>query len=660
MKFNKFFEMKRYLFLIVLAMGQTAFGQLKVANIFGDHMVLQRDKPIKVWGWNTAGEKVTINFHEKNYSVLTSSAGRWEIELSPEKTSKEGWLMQVSDSDEKLEFSDILIGEVWLCSGQSNMEWKVNAVNNAETEIATANYPLIRHIEIPKATAFEPQKDFEDKEWQVCSPETVGGFTAVGYFFARKISAELGIPVGLVHSSWGGSHVETWISRESMLTSDVLRDYALTMPQNWKESDRKMEKATIKKFHGTKDFDISSLNEEEYLSDSYDFSDWIKISPMYQWDWKGVPSFRGTVYIQKDIKLDSDNHLAESSLNFGYTSGDIAFYINGKLVHHGYHKDKIVIDIPKGIWKKGINSLLVKFSANREPKYTGLGLYGSSDDYSLEISGKSIPLMKEEWYARPSWESERTYAPWMNNEGALLYNGMIAPIVGFEIKGALWYQGESNAGRAHDYRKSFPLLIKDWRKQWSSEFPFYWVQLSSYGPFNDSNSSSAWAELREAQSMTLALPKTGEAVIIDIGNPKDIHPRNKQDVGLRLGLNVLENTYGFNILGSGPRYKSMRVKGNKAELSFSYVGEGLKSSNKYGNLEGFEIAGADQKFYFAKAEIINDKVVVSHEAVKRPVAVRYGWSDSPIDANLYNSENLPASPFRTDAWKGVTEGVHFE
>ncbi|WP_304236905.1 sialate O-acetylesterase [Jiulongibacter sediminis] len=635
------------------------YAQLKVANIFGDHMVLQRNEPIKVWGWNDPKEKISVEFNGQAVNTESDAYGNWSIELA---SLPEGGplTMKVSDADESLEFADILMGEVWLCSGQSNMEWKVNRVDNAEEEIENANHPLIRHIEIPKALEFVPQFDFEGREWEVCSPETVGGFTAVGYFFARKLSAELGVPVGLVHSSWGGSHVETWISKEAMLDSEVLKDYAQIMPSNWEDSDAKMEKLTINRFHGSKDFDISNLDENDYLAPSYDFSSWSKIHPMYQWDWKGVPSFRGTVFIQKDIELTQEQISGITEMNFGRCTGEMWFYVNGRLVHQGYHEEPIRFKIQEGVLNIGKNSILVKFSENTKPEGWGVGLYGDRSDYNLKVIDKTIPLMEEDWYARPSWQSSRKYKPWMNNEGTLCYNAMIAPLTSLSIKGALWYQGESNAGRAYDYRKSFPLLIKDWRNQWGEEFPFYWVQLSSYGDFNDSNSGSDWAELREAQSMMLSLPKTGEAVTIDIGNPYDIHPTNKQDVGLRLALNALQNTYGQNLVGSGPRYQSMNVKKDKAIITFNNTGSGLKTSNKYGYLEGFEIAGADQKFYFAKAEIVGNAVFVSHSKVKQPKAVRYGWSNSPIDANLYNEEGLPASPFRTDDWKGVTEGVHFE
>ncbi|MGR3811831.1 sialate O-acetylesterase [Jiulongibacter sp. NS-SX5] len=634
-------------------------AQLKVANIFGDHMVLQRNEPIKIWGFNNTGEEVSVVFNSKKYTARTNDSGRWQISMDALPAGGP-YTLKISDNNESVTLNDLLIGEVWLCSGQSNMEWKVAAVNNAAEEISEANWPTIRHIEVPKSLEFSPQSEIKEAAWEVCSPETVDGFSAVGYFFARELTRELGVPVGLVHSSWGGSHVETWISKSGMLNSEILSEYASQMPNDWVSSNQKMEKQTIAFFHDDPSFDITTLSETDYLKNSYDFAGWKEIDPMYQWDWKGVPSFRGTVYIQKEIELDKAQTSGTSKVFFGECSGDLTFYVNGKMVYHGYTENEISFQIPEGILEQGKNSLLVKFSENRDPEWRAMGLYGNREDFKLVTQNGSVPLMNGDWKARPSWESPRHYKAWMNNEGALCYNAMIAPLVGLSMQGALWYQGESNAGRAFDYRESFPLLIKDWRSKWGKDFPFYWVQLSSYGAFNDSNTGSDWAELREAQSMTLALPKTGEAVTIDIGNPHDIHPRNKQDVGLRLALNALQNTYGMSIVGSGPRFSSVSFKKGKATLTFNSIGSGLEAKDKFGYLKGFEIAGADKKFYFAKAEINGNTVVVSHPEVSKPAAVRYGWSNSPVDSNLYNKQGLPASPFRTDDWKGVTEGEHFK
>jgi sialate O-acetylesterase len=652
--------MKKILVLFLISIAATA--QLKVANVFGDHMVLQRDKPIKIWGWNNSGENVIINFNGQSQVAITDKNGEWSMSLSAVSSGNGALSMEIKDSNESINFSDILMGEVWLCSGQSNMEWRVGNSDNAQEELKKADkYPNIRHLEIPKATSFKIEKDFEDTDWSVSSSKTAGGFTAVGYFMAQKLHDELGVPIGLVHASWGGSHIETWISKEAMHNSDLFKDYAAQMPKNAEDASNSLIKNVIGRFHGYKDFDVSKINEVDYFKPNYDFSSWSDFNPLGQWDWKGVGGWRGSVFIQKEVEVSTEEALKTSVINFGTLYGDVSFYINGKLVGAGYYPEGVKVNLPENAWKAGKNSLLVKFSESKSPNQErGLGLYGGPSDFNVSIDGKEKLLMDSPWKTRPSWASPWHFTSWMNNAGTITYNAMIAPLIGLSIKGAIWYQGESNAGRAKDYQTAFPMMIKDWRKQWGEEFPFFWVQLATFGPFNDSNSGSNWAELREAQNMTLSLPKTGQAVITDVTDPKNLHPTNKQIVGERMAISALKVAYNENIVHSGPTFQSMAVKRGKAVLTFGNVGSGLKMNNKYGHLEGFEIAGADKKFYFAKSEIVGNTVVVYHPMVKSPKAVRYGWSNSPVDANLLNSANLPASPFRTDSWKGITEESNFE
>lgn len=643
--------------LVFLFFAFAANAQLKLAGIFGDHMVLQQNKPIPVWGYNTPNEKVAVTFKGKRYEALANASGKWTVNLEMQSAGGP-FELQVTDTDERMVLKDVYLGEVWLCSGQSNMEWRLDRADNAKQEIANARYPLIRQIEIKKDLAFEPKEDILETNWQVCTPENAGSFSAVAYFFARKIQEDLQVPVGIVHSSWGGSHVETWTSKSAMLGSDVLSGYAEKMPMNMEESGAKLEKLTIKKFHGSANYNISALDEHAYTKPGFVPKNWLSFSPIGQMDWRGVPSFRGYAWSWKEIELNEKVDVSTYGLSLGSFEGSLEVFINGITVFKGRVKDKVEVITESSVWKLGKNSLLIKHGPNVQNNYERMGFNGS---FSLGMGSIEIPIPNENWFTTVSWDSPRKYAPWMNAEGTLCYNAMIAPLVPFAIKGALWYQGESNAGRANDYRKAFPLMIQDWRNQWKEEFPFYWVQLSSFGPFNDSNTGSNWAELREAQTMTLGLPNTGEAITTDIGNPYDIHPTNKQDVGLRLALNALQNTYGKAVVGRSPLYTSMKVSKNAALVEFSHVGKGLKTSNKYGYVEGFEIAGADRKFYFAQAEIVApNQVKVSHPKVLKPVSVRYGWSNSPVETSVYNSADLPLTPFRTDTWPGVTEGVHFE
>ena len=307
-----------------------------------------------------------------------------------------------------------------------------------------------------------------------------------------------------------------------------------------------------------------------------------------------------------------------------------------------------------------MNRLVVKMNKAIEPEWFGLGFQGSADDVFVKTAGEKIPLGDGNWKLMPSFAEPHTFAHSSNNAGTIIYNGMIAPLAPFAMRGVLWYQGETNAGRSYQYRKTFPLMINDWRRKWNDDFYFYFVQLSSYGANQDSNTGSGWAELRESQTMTLSLPKTGMAVTTDIGNANDIHPTNKQDVGKRLAANALKLTYGMEMPFSSPMFDAVKFENGKAVVSFKFADGGLMAKDKFGYARGFEIAGADKKFYYAKAEIQGDKVIVANENVKNPVAVRYAWSDAPTDANLFNAAGFPASPFRTDDWQGVTFGSRFQ
>lgn len=658
MKISFFTKLQLVVAISLLSFAGSA--QLKVAKIFSNHSVLQRDQPVKVWGSATPNSEVNVQFGNQNVNATADNAGKWLVTLSAMSANKNAEMLTVKSGTQIIVLNDILVGDVWLCSGQSNMEWRLKDANNAPTEIAAANYPLIRHFKVPLELEFSQQKDLNGGKWEVATPETAAEFTAVGYFFARHLQKELDVPIGLLNSSWGGSQVESWISGNAIKNSEVLGYYAALMPNSWDEDAKQTEQKLINRIYGSSNVDIDKVNENEYLNPTYDYDKWLNINAPGQWKWSGLPSFLGTVYLQKFVEIPETftNQLTEFS--FGNTSGAFELMVNGKTVFKGFAFGKISTKLPSGTFKRGANNILIKVSENNDNGWKWMGFGGNENDFYVKTEVEKIPLNDEVWKMIPSWKSERNYTRWMNNAGSIIYNAMIAPITDYGIKGAIWYQGESNASRAFQYRKSFPLMIENWRKDWGYDFPFFTVQLSSYGGFQSSNEGSNWAELREAQTMTLQLPKTGMAVTTDIGNPDDIHPTNKQDVGKRLALSALKVAYDKNLVFSGPMYKSVVLTKGKAVLSFENVGSGLMAKDKYGYLQGFEIAGSDQKFYYAKAEIQGDNVIVNHPMVRDPKAIRYGWTNSPIDANLFNIEDLPASPFRTDNWKGITESVKFE
>ncbi len=477
-------------------------ADVTLPNVFSSSMVLQRDQPNAVWGKASPGEEVTVSIDSQRHSVTADPQGMWKVMLEPLAVGDAREL--VVNGKNEIRLTDVLVGEVWVCSGQSNMQWSVNGSTDFALEAVAANYPGIRMINFPQVGSQEPIWSHDDRKWMVCSPQTIGGFSAVGYFFARQLHQTLGVPVGMINNAWGGSACEAWIDRDT-LNADA--QFAPLM-QRWSDMEKR--------------------------------------------------------YAELDAKADRSE---QDNKDLGNLNG--------------------------------------------------------------QMRGNARP--------------------------GNIYNGVLKSHLGYGIRGAIWYQGESNAGRAYQYRELFPLMISTWRKAWGQgDFPFYWVQLADFMGEKPEPAESAWAELREAQTMTMAkLPHTGQAVIIDIGEGKDIHPRNKVDVGRRLARWALANEYGVAVPFRSPQYKSMEVVGNKVVLTFDSIDRGWRPFDVNEPI-GFAIAGDDKKFVWATAKIIDGgKIEVSSDKVEKPASVRYGWSDNPV-CNMYSADDLPLTPFRTDDWPGVT------
>jgi sialate O-acetylesterase len=497
---------------VLVAPGVPARGDVKLPALFGDHMVLQRDQNDRVWGWADPGEEVTVSINGQTKTATAGADGKWLVTLDPMPAG--GPYTLTVKGKNTITCNDVLAGEVWICSGQSNMQWPVGAANDADLEIKAAKFPGIRLITVPNRGTQEPQKDFHGK-WQVCSPQTVGGFSAVGYLFGRQLHETLGVPIGLINDAWGGSACEAWIPRDRLAADPKYKP----LLDHWEEIEKNYEQ-----------------NKRAYN---------------------------------------------ESRATAAKAKAD------GK-------------------------------SAARRPR-----------DPDGDMKGNFRP--------------------------GNIYNGVLLPTIGYGIKGVIWYQGESNAGRAYQYRDLFPLMIKSWRDLWGQgDFSFYWVQLADFLNEAKEPTESAWAELREAQTMTMSkLPHTGEAVIIDLGEGKDIHPKNKQDVARRLARWALARDYGISVPCQSPTYKNMEKKGNKIILTFDHVDGGFRPFD-VSEPRGFTIAGSDHKFAKAQARITGpSSIEVWSDQVPDPVAVRYAWADNPV-CNLYSAVGLPLTPFRTDDWPGVT------
>ena len=489
--------------ILVCAIAAAASAEVRLPAVLTDHMVIQRDQPVHVWGRANAGEPVSATFHGNTRSTTADSLGLWSIYLPPADPG--GPFELTIKGQNTIVLKDVLVGDVWVASGQSNMEWQLRQAKDGAKEVAGANNPRIRLFEVSKRVSDHPLDDVEAKPWAACSPETAGTFSAVAYFFGKKVQEAVGIPVGLISSSWGGTPADSWTSLRGISADPGL------MPV---------------------------------------FAEWSKISD--------------------------------------------------ELTRFRIRREKVLAD-----WQVAVDK--------------------------AKAEGRPAP-------GRPWAGNDRgEWAP------ASLYNAMIAPLTPFPIRGAIWYQGESNASteRAGLYRRLFGAMIQDWRRAWGvGDFPFLFVQLANFttGP------GARWPELREAQMQTLQLANTAMAVTIDIGEPKDIHPKNKQDVGARLALAARVVAYGEPMEYSGPLFRSVTTEGDALRVYFNHVGKGLEA--KDGEPRGFEIAGADRKYVPAEARIEGGTLVVRSASVPSPVYVRYAWKDDP-SCNLYNSEGLPASPFRS-------------
>jgi sialate O-acetylesterase len=631
-------------------------AEVRLPSIFTDDMVLQRDIPIKIWGWADKREQVSVTFLEATVTVKADKNGKWQAELEPVKAGGPYELMIKGKNE--ITLSNILVGDVWICSGQSNMEWPLSASNGAEEAIQDAANPRVRLITIQKKTSTVPLEDCETDGWVICTSETAPSFSAIGYYFGRKLNEDFDVPIGLIHTSWGGTNVETWTSASAIEQVDGFEGISEELAQFDEEKVRGSMREKIESITGPLPDEDAGMEGQiaVWATSTMDYSSWKEMDIPQLWEGFGLEGLDGIVWFQKDIELEASDLLNDVEIHLGPIDDSDITYLNGKEIGRTIQKynEPRIYEVEKSLLKKGKNSLVVRV----EDTGGGGGIYGSPENMRVVLTDKKVSLAGSWKYKIGKGDLSFSIGP--NNMPSLLFNAMIHPLVPMGVKGAIWYQGESNADRAYEYRTLLPLMITNWREVWAQgEFPFLFVQLANFMQPKDEPVESAWAELREAQTMTLSLPNTGMATIIDIGEANNIHPRNKLDVGNRLALSALKVAYGKQVVASGPTFKEMKVEENKVILSFDELGSGFYLKNKYGYVNGFAVAGDDKKFYWAKAKISGDKIILTSDKVPHPVAVRYGWADNPDDLNLYNLQGLPVVPFRTDSWSGITEGQSY-
>ena len=640
--------------LVVTAFTIIANANVSLANIFTDNMVLQRDTDLKIWGYGTVGENLTIKFNNQTVKSTVGANGKWQAILK--KMSAGGPFDLEVIASNKLTLLNILIGDVWICSGQSNMHWNVKNSKNAKQEIANANYPNIRLLEVPQKMSTVPLDEIEPSKWHVTTPESVEYFSAIGYFFGRDIHKELNVPIGLIMTSWGGTCVETWTSEAYITKLPNYENIGTRIKAFNQEAIEQEMRNTLSKKIGP--FPAKELGyTQNWMLPDTNRDDWRTMQLPNLWEDLGYDLFDGVVWFSYDINLTKEEVQAPATLHLGKVDNSDVTWVNGIKVggENWAENNDRVYNVPQTALKIGKNNITIRV----DDRWGKGGFNTEKEDFLLKTGSKKHPISGLWKFKVDAVYDKFKASP--NEAPSLLYNAMIHPLTPFAIKGAIWYQGEANASRAKEYALSFPNMINNWRNSWAQgDFPFLWVQLANFKNPNKKPTNDNWAELRESQTKTLKLNNSGMALAIDKGEANNIHPANKQDVARRLAIAALKVAYNKKIVHSGPKFKKMKIKGNKAILSFDFVGSGLVAKGKDGLLNEFEIAGEDKKFYWAKAIIKGENVLVYADEVKKPIAVRFAWSINPAKFNFYNKEELPAIPFRTDDWKGITDGKTFE
>ena len=635
----------RFFYIFIFLFANTLFAQVRLPKLVSDGMVLQRNSNVRIWGWASEGEDIEVSFQQRNYNTSTKN-GKWEILLENPNIGGP-YTMQISGKN-SIQLNSIYVGDVWLCSGQSNMELPMSRVApKYPEEIKSADNAEIRYFQVPKEYNLTKKlDDFSGGNWISVNQNTIEGFAAIPYFFAKKLYEEYQIPIGLIDASLGGSPVEAWMSEKALKNfPEAIAEVEKLKPEGVIDSLEQLDQNWIRNWYTTVTAEDAGL-KSGWKTANFDDSDWE------EFELPGLlkQPINGVVWFRKKFDLKSEFSGKPAELLMGRIVDADSVFVNGTFVGNTpYQYPPRRYQIPENILREGENTITVKLISER-----GRGGFVTDKPYEINFPEKRIDL-KGAWKYKVGKATEalqpQTFYRWKPTG---LYNAMIHPLLKYSIKGAIWYQGESNTSEPEKYSELFPKMIESWRENWhqeASNFPFLFVQLANFMESRENPTDTNWARLREAQKAALNVPKTGMAVTIDVGEWNDIHPLDKKTVSDRLATAAKHLAYGdASVVPSGPIYTSSEIKNDSIILHFEAVGSGLKIKNNQ-ELKGFAIAGNDKQFVWAKAKIEGDKVIVYSPQVKHPVAVRYAWADNPENANLYNKEDLPASPFRTDQWK---------
>ncbi len=645
--------MKRFFIIattpLLLIFYSSSFAEIKPATIFSDNMVLQREIKIPVWGMATPGEMITVSFNGKFVSGNTDSSGKWKVFL-PEFKAGGPFSLTIAGESESTTFENVLIGDVWFASGQSNMthpvqgwEWiPHSAIENYKDELQDTNYPKIRLFNVPKFPSPIKQDDLISGEWQMASASTVKDFSAIGWFFAKKLNTDLNIPIGIIHASWGGTPIRTWLDGPSL---ELFGD-SIDLPPPPKNFDQKEWKKTalssIEK-HRIRRNQISYPPQgltEKVTNINYDDADWIETNFPFE-------NNSNVVWFRKKINIPKEHRNQPLQLSLGFLNRQSLVFLNGVELGYFQYPKPVTTEISPNILKQGENVLTIRLA---QP-FGSVQTLGRKNDFFITTRDNAFHIdLSKKWKINAQLETVNPSEKSFQNTPAFLFNGMVAPVIPYGIKGFVWYQGESDAGRPFLYERMFKQLISDWRQHWQlGNLPFLFFQISNtelshhFETFDDSR-----CLIRMAQQKALALSNTGMVICLDMGDPYDVHARNKKEFAERLVLQAKEKAYHMNVVSDGPMAESFSVGDNSIVVHFKTEKELILKPNK--DTKDFEIAGDDKKYYPAKIKIEDTQVIISSPYIKNPVVARYAWRTNPV-CTLYNSVELPAAPFSTEFLK---------
>ncbi len=622
-----------------------AAAELQLPLLFAHGAVLQRDAPIPVWGWATPGARIHARLDGASASAVAGRDGRWRLQL-PAHAAGGPYVLDVQGDGSQRRIGDVLIGDVWLASGQSNMEWPLAQARDGAREVAAATDPQLRNFKVPKAWAVQPQPRLPGGSWVAATPATAGAFSAVAYFFARELRQRTGVPIGIVDSTWGGSAIEAWMDAASPGVDAAQVRTRIAQMQAKDAQDLGETRRRLARWPQATDVQADA----GWAAADLDDRDWDRQPLPGLWEQHGYVGMDGVAWYRSTFTLSAAEAKAGAVVGIGPADDADITYVNGVEVGHteGRYTEPRRYRVPPSALLAGVNHVAIRILD------TGGfgGIPGDAAAFFVQPDGGQPRSLAGDWWFRPGKVTLAANDD-KNQIPTLLYNAMIHPLQPFPVKGVIWYQGESNAYPygVLRYREQFASLIGRWRQERGQpQLPFLWVQLANWKAGNDQGDLSPWAQLRESQTRTLALPATGQAVTIDIGMPDNIHPPNKQDVGHRLALVARHVAYGETLVYSAPVFARATFADGQARVMFDLMGSTLAVRGGGTVLRGFALAGADRRFHPAQARIEGDQVVVRSDAVPQPQAVRYAWSENPEDANLVNREQLPVGPFRSDDW----------